>query len=111
MVAYQQVPARVSGSSVADPIDLLVTLGSERMQTPRALACLALARRAVVVGDPCGLRPKWEFDPATDHGIGALCMSAEEYDELVAEGLSASAPSTLLGCATACAERTPSVIR
>lgn len=111
VVAYQQVPARVSGLSVADPIDLLVTLGSERMQTPRALACLALARRAVVVGDPCGLRPKWEFDPATDHGIGALCMSAEEYDELVAEGLSASAPSTLLGCATACAARNPSVIR
>lgn len=110
VVAYQQVPARFASSSVADPIDLLVTVGSERMQAPRGLACLALSRRAVVLGDPCGLRPKWEFDPATDHGIGALCMAPEDYDELVAERLSASAPSTLLGCATACAGRTPSVI-
>ncbi|MGI6755469.1 MAG: hypothetical protein ACOX4F_05625 [Atopobiaceae bacterium] len=105
VVAYHQVPTRFFSASEGAPIELLITLSSERMQSPRALACLGLSQRAVVIGDTHGLHPKWEFDHNTDESICQLALGKDAFKLVAQEELSASAPSSLLGCVLLCAKR------
>lgn len=92
-----EIPGLVGRLTGQPAIDLLLCLRAERMRTPQALSCLALCRRAVVMGDQAGIGPRWELDPQADHDIARLTMSAAGWDFVRSHDIGASAPQRFLG--------------
>ena len=83
-------------------IDLLIVDEAGQVDTPLALPVIALARRALVVGDEKQLAPVWSLDEETDREIAeGAGISADDWaDELRERGLTCSAPSSLMRAAS-----------
>lgn len=83
-------------------IDLLIVDEAGQVDTPLGLPALALAQRALVVGDEKQLSPVWSLDEETDREIaeGAGIAEGEWADDLRARGLTCSAPSSLMRAAS-----------
>lgn len=83
-------------------IDLLIVDEAGQVDTPLGLPALALAKRALVVGDEQQLPPVWSLDEETDrelaesHGID----ESEWREELRARGTTCSASSSLMRAAS-----------
>lgn len=92
-----EIPGLVGKFTGRPPIDTVVCLRSERMRTPQALSCLALARRAIVMGDPSGIGPRWELDPEADHDIARLTMDGAGWGYVRTHEVGASSPQRFLG--------------
>ncbi|MGN0286758.1 MAG: hypothetical protein ACI4B6_03740 [Atopobiaceae bacterium] len=102
-----EIPGLVGKLTGQPPIDLLLCLRAERMRTPQALSCLALCRRAVVMGDQAGIGPRWELDPQADHDIARLTMSAAGWDFVRSHDIGASAPQRFLGATVKACSASP----
>ncbi|MGP9845093.1 DEAD/DEAH box helicase [Brachybacterium sp. 107] len=83
-------------------IDLLIVDEAGQVDTPLALPVIALARRALVVGDEKQLAPVWALDEETDREIaeGAGIEAGEWANDLRERGVTASAPSSLMRAAS-----------
>ncbi|MGH3654910.1 AAA domain-containing protein [Glutamicibacter sp.] len=83
-------------------IDLLIVDEAGQVDTSLALPALALAQRAVIVGDENQLSPVWSIDELTDAEIAessGIPRSSWEED-LCKRGMSCSAPSSLMRAAS-----------
>ncbi|MGP4914408.1 DEAD/DEAH box helicase [Brachybacterium tyrofermentans] len=83
-------------------IDLLIVDEAGQVDTPLALPVIALAQRALVVGDEKQLAPVWALDEETDREIaeGAGIEAGEWANDLRERGVTASAPSSLMRAAS-----------
>ena len=83
-------------------IDLLIVDEAGQVDTPLGLPVIALAKRALVVGDEKQLAPVWALDEETDREIaeGAGIERDEWADDLRERGVTASAPSSLMRAAS-----------
>ncbi|GAA1319131.1 DEAD/DEAH box helicase [Brachybacterium tyrofermentans] len=83
-------------------IDLLIVDEAGQVDTPLGLPAIALAQRALVVGDDKQLAPVWALDEETDREIaeGAGTEAGEWADDLRERGVTASAPSSLMRAAS-----------
>lgn len=83
-------------------IDLLIVDEAGQVDTPLALPAIALAQRALVVGDEKQLAPVWALDEETDREIaeGAGIETGEWTDDLRERGVTASSPSSLMRAAS-----------
>ena len=83
-------------------IDLLIVDEAGQVDTPLGLPAIALAQRALVVGDEKQLAPVWALDEETDREIaeGAGIETGEWTDDLRERGITASAPSSLMRAAS-----------
>lgn len=83
-------------------IDLLIVDEAGQVDTPLGLPALALAQRALVVGDEKQLSPVWSLDEETDREIaeGAGIQAGEWVDGLRERGMTCSAPSSLMHAAS-----------
>lgn len=83
-------------------IDLLIVDEAGQVDTPLGLPAIALAQRALVVGDEKQLAPVWALDEETDREIaeGAGIEAGEWADDLRERGVTASAPSSLMRAAS-----------
>ncbi|WP_114854403.1 DEAD/DEAH box helicase [Brachybacterium sp. YJGR34] len=83
-------------------IDLLIVDEGGQVDTPIALPAVALARRAVVVGDEKQLPPVWPLDEETDRELAEASgiPGGTWRDDLRERGLTSSAPSSLMRAAS-----------
>ncbi|MGP5132285.1 DEAD/DEAH box helicase [Brachybacterium tyrofermentans] len=83
-------------------IDLLIVDEAGQVDTPLSLPAIALAQRALVVGDEKQLAPVWALDEETDREIaeGAGIEAGEWADDLRERGVTASFPSSLMRAAS-----------
>lgn len=102
-----EIPGLVGKFAGKPPIDTLLCLRAERMRTPQALSCLALSRRAIVMGDPTGIGPRWELDAQADGDISRLAMDSDGWDFVRAHELGASAPQRFLTATQIACEKLP----
>ncbi len=81
------------------PIDLLIIDEAGQVDSPIVAPALALAKRAVVVGDGEQLEPVWGREPEEDlrryRGLSPECTS-ERFEELRTSGRAASKPSSCM---------------
>jgi hypothetical protein len=88
-------------------IDLLIVDEAGQVDTSVGAAALALAKRAVIVGDTAQLPPVWNVDPAVDEQIaeGQMGLAPDEFAKIWnvmrEQGLTASASSSLMKAAQA----------
>ena len=83
-------------------IDLLIVDEAGQVDTPLGLPALALAQRALVVGDEKQLSPVWSLDEETDREIadGAGIGQEPWAEDLRQRGMTCSAPSSLMRAAS-----------
>ncbi|ATG53014.1 hypothetical protein CFK38_16930 [Brachybacterium vulturis] len=83
-------------------IDLLIVDEAGQVDSPIGVPALALAQRALVVGDEKQLAPVWSLDEETDREIAeGAGIGAEEWTESLRErGVTCSAPSSLMRAAS-----------
>lgn len=82
--------------------DLLIVDEAGQVDTPLSLPALALAKRAVIVGDEKQIPPVWNIDELTDQevALGAHIPAALWRNDLQERGLTCSAPSSLMRAAS-----------
>ena len=83
-------------------VDLLIVDEAGQVDTPLGLPALALAQRAVVVGDSKQIAPVWNIDELSDEEVAASAgiETAEWWGDLRERGLTCSAPSSLMKAAS-----------
>lgn len=102
-----EIPGLVGRFAGTPPIDTLICLRAERMRTPQALSCLALSRRALVMGDPTGIGPRWELDGRADSDVAHLTMHTDGWEFVRTHELGASAPQRFFSATEIACNNTP----
>lgn len=82
--------------------DLLIIDEAGQVDTPMGLPALALAQRAVIVGDTKQISPVWNIDELSDEEVAASAGidTAGWWGGLRERGLTCSAPSSLMKAAS-----------
>lgn len=80
--------------------DLLIVDEAGQVDTSLGASALALAKRALIVGDVKQLAPVWGIDPDSDEVMGQSFGLNQRWDWLKTRGLTASDHSSLMQAAT-----------
>ncbi len=80
--------------------DLLIVDEAGQVDVSVGAAGFALPKRALVVGDVQQLAPVWSIDPESDQVMASGCGLGALWDNLKAEGLTSSDPSSIMAAAS-----------